>query len=256
MKSFEVFRCQHDKNTAIAVRYSEPDKGLCIILQRAGQTAQKTLFHNPADVTFWFQNSSKANVTGWQAAYHKSGLGAKDFERPNDIKLAVPYFTQRDNTRFPGRTCNVTSYAMVLSYLGARKKGKAYSQFEDELEKYLEDHGKDRHNHNDLVWLAGQYGVKARFTTNAKLADIDASLKKGLPVVVSGVFTSAGHIVCIVGLTHDGDYLVHDPYGDVLSSPKYSNHDGKYKTYPREYMMATVKNPGQDAKWAHFFERP
>ena len=36
--------------------------------------------------------------------------------RGAEVKLAVPYLSQRDNSNRPEATCNVTCLAMVLSY--------------------------------------------------------------------------------------------------------------------------------------------
>lgn len=166
-----------------------------------------------------------------------------------DVLLKVPYLSQRDNKYYPGGTCNVTSYAMALTYLGVRPRDPK-NQLEDELSQYMLKHGKDRHNHADLVWVAREYGAQARFGMNRTWAQIREEIRAGRPVVVSGKFTQSGHIIAIIGL-HGDDFIVHDPWGNAMTG--YKSHNGRQVLYPFAYMHAKTRALSVDAKWAHFF---
>jgi|GEM_PF-2883575 len=166
-----------------------------------------------------------------------------------DILLKVPYLSQRDNRYHPGGTCNVTSYAMALSFLGVKPRNPGM-QLEDEFSTFMEAHGKDRHTHTDLCWLAGQYGITARFATNRTWDQIRQQIRSGRPVVVSGKYTQSGHIITIIGLHGDG-FIVHDPWGNALKG--YTDRNGRQLFYPYDYMHAKTRACGANGKWAHFF---
>jgi hypothetical protein len=121
------------------------------------------------------------------------------------VDLDVPYFYQYDNANEPGGTCGVTSAAMLVSYWNPgsvtpdglyREYGKAQGQ-----------------SPSGLAQLYAWEGLYADYGTNGTRADIRAHLDAGRPVVVHGYWTSAGHIVVIVGYT-DTDWIVNDPAGD------------------------------------------
>lgn len=67
------------------------------------------------------------------------------------------------------------------------------------------------------------YGVKAQFRQNLTWDDIEAQLKKGIPVPIgilhhgsASAPTGGGHWLVIIGRSGDGSQLiVHDPYGDL-----------------------------------------
>jgi hypothetical protein len=252
----QIFATKHTDNSAIRVLYGrdtgEQGLGLDVVLN--GQIVGR--FYNPAEVTKWFEGWSKANVTKWQNAYHTSGLNADSFQRPlsqGDVILKVPYLSQRDNERYPLGTCNVTCYAMVMGFYGIKRKKDSFRQLEDELSKFLESFGRDRHVHDDLVWMAEQYGLDASFRTDRTLDQIRAEIRSGHPVIVSTQLTSAGHIICLIG-TQGEDFIVHDPFGNYLT--KYKDPNGKALLYSGKLMQAKIRNADSDSKWAHFVRKP
>ena len=180
------------------------------------------------------------------------------------IKI-TPYYPQRDNEYHPGGTCNVTSLAMVLAYHG-QVPSKA-DQLEDELFLRLQQPDakaefarsypslvkmgyKPRHIHGMLRWLAKKYGYDARYSEKASLQDMAAWGSKVGPMVISGRFTAAGHIVTLVGMTQGNDLICHDPWGDWNSG--YKSRDGKYRIYNREAMLDVLKGHSHDLKRCHF----
>lgn len=255
MKSL-VLKVDHNSSTPIIVTYRvEPkDQSAGFDITVAGELWARVF--NPADVTRWFARNSAANMKTWQTAYHASGFDGSEMKRPspNDIVLEVAYYSQRDNARYPNGTCNVTSYAMDMNFLGVKRKtvnGKDWPQLEDELSAYMEAHDKDRHSHEDLVWLAEQYGLDASFRQDRTWDKIRAEIRAGFPVVVSGLFTSAGHIIDIIGLKGK-DFIVNDPFGNALTH--YKSRNGAGIVYDFAFMDKTVRG-GSNSKWAHFIRR-
>jgi hypothetical protein len=121
----------------------------------------------------------------------------------------LPYFYQYDNALYPGSTCQNTSVAMLLAGYGwtgvpddiTADWGKDYAQTPANLATLFNT-------------LAAEAGISARLTahTDGSLADMQALLDAGKPVIVHGYFTSAGHV--LVALGYDADsYTVNDPAG-------------------------------------------
>lgn len=178
----------------------------------------------------------------------------------------VPYRTQRDNRHDPLKTCNVTALAMALLSRGVQARGEG-AQLEDELYELLHSdaatayfrerspelfaRGTPAHEvHDNLAWAATQRGVPASFSGRRTRAELEAELAAGRPVLLSGAFTGSGHIVLLVGLTCDGDFIVHDPYGDWTT--KYQDPSGAFRIYERDRTWATLKELGSDDKWGLF----
>jgi len=134
---------------------------------------------------------------------------------------AVPYFYQFANALSPGATCQNTSLAMVLGYLGwrgtpddiTRAYGRHQAQHPSGLAAVF----------NDYARSAG-LGRRLQATTSGSLAGLRAELDRGEPVIIHGYFTSAGHVLVVLGYD-EGGYYVNDPAGTWSQSFKgrYSN---------------------------------
>jgi uncharacterized protein YvpB len=128
----------------------------------------------------------------------------------------VPYFYQFANALSPGATCQNTSIAMVLNYLGWRGRpdditrayGRARAQTPSGLAEVFNAY-------------ARELGLSARMTPtqSGSLAGLRAELDRGEPVVIHGYFTSAGHVVVVLGYDAGG-YYVNDPAGTWSQSFK------------------------------------
>lgn len=167
---------------------------------------------------------------------------------PPQVELNIPFFSQRDNPRSPGSTCNVTSIAMAFHYLGLRSKSGG--QLEDELLQWIiTRYGSNRQTDNHiLAELIKAYGFKnSSFSTQRKWAEVKNELIARRPVVLGGDFTATGHIVCLIGFTPQG-YIVNDPWGDALMG--YTNFNGRKLLYPYSYMDRVAGPDGN--VWAHF----
>jgi len=172
------------------------------------------------------------------------------------VNLSVPYLSQRDNVRDPDKTCNVTCVAMVLKCFGIPAKTST-PQLEDELDQYMAKKGWSRYVHDDLVQLQQDYGLKkSRFTTKATWDEIKQHLDAKNPVILSGKFTSAGHIIVLRGYDATG-FWVNDPFGEWFSSgydknvPGVSNKKGENKHYSYN-LCRRVSYTGPNTAWAHF----
>jgi uncharacterized protein YvpB len=174
--------------------------------------------------------------------------------KPNAVRLEVPYKSQLDNEENPTGSCNVTSIAMCLAYLGAKRR-QSSGQFEDELYNYTNERNLSRHDPNDLASVVKAYGCCDDFRTNATIEQVQDWLMEGKPAVIHGYFTSFGHIIALVGFDETG-FLVHDPYGEWTTSgydcnvPGTCNEKGKYMHYSYGMIQSLCIPDG--SFWVHF----
>lgn len=180
-------------------------------------------------------------------------------ELPSTIKLDVPYKSQRDNDNNPDGSCNVTSLAMCLEFLGiSRQRSSDGKQLEDELYEYALDNNFSRHSPHDLAQIVQDYGAKDAFDSHATIDAVKGWLAAGNPAVTHGYFTSFGHIVVLVGYDETG-FLVHDPYGEWYSSGYDRNTPGSYDTkgqylnYSYRLIEETCLTDNQF--WVHFISK-
>lgn len=141
--------------------------------------------------------------------------------------LPVPWFPQRDNVYNPGGTCNVTSLAMGLSFLGI--KGDGNGQLEDQLFLHAKRKQLDYHEAETIRYLANWKLRKDPFDPFSTWTEIRAHVLGGNPVVVHTFLTPSGHIPIIVGFDDEayggkGAWIVNDPAGEW--------HDGGYGSRP------------------------
>lgn len=189
---------------------------------------------------------------------HAAVINNNDIAFPAAVKLTVPYYDQLDNSEEPYGTCNVTSIAMCLAYLGAARKEPG-RRFADELHDYCESHGLDRHSPDALAKVVEAYGCKDVFSTTASFQRVKEWLIQGNPVVVHGYFTASGHIVTIIGYNNRG-FIVNDPYGELMYT-SYNPSASYYDTYASgaglcySYNMMYQTCCGGNQFWAHFISR-
>lgn len=210
-------------------------------------------------------------------ALHEEDAVVKEL-LPVSVKK-VPYFPQRDNIFVPTGTCNVTALAMLMAYhRGCDYFKNKQMQPEDYLFSQLQTdearsvflsqfpwakrHGYNPRNvHGMLSWLAREkHGFEGRFTQGAGVDEIFEHLVEYGPVILSGKFTASGHIVLLVGSTPDGDYVVHDPWGDWNIyymnkgwDPLANSYTGKNAIYPKERMEEVLNGSSGGRYWAHFY---
>jgi len=177
--------------------------------------------------------------------------------KPGQIKLPLPYKSQRDNLENPDGACNVTSMAMCLEFLGIAKR-RSSGQFEDELYRYALDHNLSRHSPYDLAKIVRDYGAKDAFNSHATVEMVKNWLASGKPAVTHGYFTSFGHIVVFVGYDDTG-FIVHDPYGEWFADgydrndPSGNSEKGKFQHYSYNLIQSTCAGDGEF--WVHFISK-
>lgn len=202
-----------------------------------------------ADQTFQGKN------TWYVFQRHCAVLENNAIAYPTSVKLSLPYFDQLDNSENPYGSCNVTSIAMCLAYLGA-KRLSPQQRFPDELDDYCDNHGLDRHDPNALAKVVESYGFHDRFSTTASFDEVKEWLIQGNPAVTHGYFTASGHVIVIIGYNDKG-FIVNDPYGELMYSPssKYYNTytTGAGLTYSYNLMFDTCCTGNEF--WVHFISR-
>lgn len=198
-----------------------------------------------------FQGSKIWYVFGPHVTVSQNGTQVYPKAKPKTVKLPVPYKSQLDNYYNPTGSCNVTSLAMCLQYLGARRKSNV-GQFEDELYEYAINNGLSRHDPNDLAKIVRAYGCRDNFTTNASIDDVTDWLAGGNPVVVHGYFTSFGHIIVFVGYDESG-FIVNDPYGEWFADGYDTSVSGEGLNYSYNLIRSTCMPDG--SFWVHFISK-
>lgn len=195
-----------------------------------------------------------------------SGKLYLDQRRPGDpapgaggkglLRLAVPYFSQRDSeTQHANRMCFSSSCAMLLAFLkpGVLKGENGDDQYLAEVLK----HGDTTDAAAQLRALA-KFGVRARMDTGMDFADVDALLDSGRPVPIGilhhGPVTApsgGGHWIVIVGRPEGGTgYFVNDPYGDLdLVNGGYTPARAAGLVYSRENLGRRWMIEGPGSGW-------
>ena len=158
-------------------------------------------------------------------------------KKNNQIKLEVPYYSQRDNYRDANRTCFSSTCAMLLSGL----KPDVISN-DDEYVQTVFEIG-DTTEAWVQVRALEQYGIESEFRQDGDWGDVEELLEQGIPVPLGILHhgevenpTGGGHWICAVGLSADkSKVLVHDPFGDLdLVTGRYISDDGKYLFYSKK----------------------
>jgi Peptidase_C39 like family len=179
---------------------------------------------------------------------------------PPCVDLPIPFLTQLDNVNVPYGTCNVTSIAMALKFLGIKGNGKG--QLEDQLFSRVMKLGLSRHSPHDLAYLVnldyGSLGIRDVFKDKATHAELKAHLAKGFPAIVHGFFTDSGHIIVVRGYDDTayggrGAYIVNDPYGEFYKDGYDTSASGERLYYSYRMMKDLAGSDGDF--WVHFISK-
>lgn len=131
--------------------------------------------------------------------------------------LAVPFFAQQDNGPEGWRQCQTSSIAMCLAYL----KTPGIKDDIDYL-KVVNRFGDTTAQETHRKALAS-LGVRARFRQDLTPTKLMAEIKGGYPVAIGILHhgpvsapSGGGHYIVVRGFdTAAGNWLVHDPYGEL-----------------------------------------
>jgi Glycosyl hydrolase 108/Peptidase_C39 like family/Predicted Peptidoglycan domain len=175
---------------------------------------------------------------------------------PKSIKLPVPYFPQTDNYRDPNRTCNSSACAMCLKYFKPNAIGN-----DNEYIKKVFALG-DTTDHGVQTQVLAEYGVKSCFSYTLDFEDLDRELNEKNPVVIGILHRGSlqaptgGHMIVVIGKTEQGDYICHDPYGNLLDNYTTDVFKGREVIYPRHILTHRWLPDGPRTGWGRIFDLP
>ena len=121
--------------------------------------------------------------------------------------VGVPYFFQYSNLLYPGSSCQNTSVAMVLAYIG-------WNGIPDDItSSWGKNYAQSPHNLSDMFNnIAESEGLSGRLVTdtNGSLDEFRLKATRGDVLIVHGYFTGYGHVLVVTGFdgTH---YITNDP---------------------------------------------
>lgn len=214
------------------------------VLQENGHSRQVRLAYGAGD--WWIYSPHWKEVATpllVSSSDQTTELGAELSAITTENDLDVPYRSQLDNVENPHGSCNVTSVAMCLLYLGMSERDGV--QLEDQLYRKMEQLGKSRHSPYDLKFLIETYpGYKDIFRENGSFKDIRTSIDAGNPVIIHGYFTRFGHIVVVRGYDANG-FLVNDPYGEWFRTGYDNSRSGKRLHYSYGLIARTCSPESQ-----------
>ena len=211
----------------------------------AGKSHQRVFLEQQPDKEWWFFPDHWKIINDTAA---QEGPPISDGE----IKLVVPYFSQRDNKKDPYRTCFSSSCAMMLATLDPDAI-EGDDEYISEVYKYG-----DTTEASAQIGALKHFGLDAKFVQNADWALIESLLQKGIPVPMGVLHkgsasnpTGGGHWICCVGVTADRTKLwVHDPFGEMdLINGDYISTDGKYHLYSKKNLGPRFLVEGSKSGW-------
>ena len=175
---------------------------------------------------------------------------------PAELLLPVPFYPQTDNYTQPERTCNSSSCAMVLEYFrpGTLRGPKG----DDDYIRKVFAVG-DTTDHSVQTKVLKDYGVDSEFKYNLSFDDVDKELEEKRPVVLGilhrGTLSSptGGHMIVLIGKNAKGQYIVHDPYGDLYDGYTSSVYNGRSAIYERHVLEARWTVDGPSTGWGRVF---
>ena len=211
----------------------------------SGETHQRVFLEQRPDQEWWIFPSHWKVINDTETQEKPPVLDG-------EIKLVVPYFSQRDNKKDPMRTCFSSSCAMLLAAVDPDAID-GDDEYINEVYKY----GDTTEASAQLETLK-HFGVDARFIQNADWDFIESQLKRGIPVPMGVLHkgpvsnpTGGGHWICCVGVTADKTKLwVHDPFGEMdLINGGYISTDGKYRLYSKKNLGPRFLVEGPKSGW-------
>lgn len=175
---------------------------------------------------------------------------------PAELVLPVPYYPQTDNYTQPERTCNSSSCAMALEYFrpGTLRGPKG----DDDYIRKVFDVG-DTADHSVQTKVLKDYGIDSEFKYNLSFDDLDKELLENRPVVIgilhrgSLASPTGGHMIVVIGKNVKGQYIVHDPYGDLYDGYTSNVYNGRSAIYEKYVLEARWTADGPGSGWGRVF---
>jgi uncharacterized protein YvpB len=205
-----------------------------------------------------FPGSTDANLGQPQALQNASAASApagQVVKNGDEVKLGMPYLSQLDNIYHPSGSCNATSIAMALMFLGVKQKNASEKDLGNEIFAQMEGlaHLGIPGAPPVMIEMVQRYGKSDNFEGNASDDAIKKWLSDGKPIVIHGDFTGPGHIVAVSGFNSQG-FLVHDPWGKFMGTKgSYDNNaSGEYNIHPYATYVAQFWHDTGGGTWTHF----
>lgn len=211
----------------------------------SGETHQRVFLEQRPDQEWWIFPSHWKIINDTETQEKPPVLNG-------EIKLVVPYFSQRDNKKDPMRTCFSSSCAMLLAAVDPDAIDSD-DEYINEVYKYG-----DTTEASAQIQTLKHFGVDAKFVQNADWNLIESQLKLGIPVPMGVLHkgsvtkpSGGGHWICCVGITADRTKLwIHDPFGEMdLVNGGYVSTDGKYRLYSKKNLGPRFLVEGPKSGW-------
>lgn len=177
---------------------------------------------------------------------------------PQTEIAGVPYFFQYSNRLYPGSSCQNTSVAMVLAYLG-------WGGVPDDITaSWGKDYAQSPHNLSSMFnTIASSENLSGSLVTdtNGSLSEFRSLARSGEVLIVHGYFTGYGHVLVVTGF--DGvDYIANDPAGAWRGtfkggygwSSSTEGHSIKYGKRSFESAIGTSDGYSSLPLWYHVLE--
>lgn len=190
------------------------------------------------------------NNTNWVRIYRTP------VERPKPDSV-VPFYPQTDNYTQPDRTCNSSSCAMCLEYYKPGSLPPGPKGDDAYLKKVLALG--DSTDHDVQTKVLKSYGLNSEFSYNLSFTDLDREINAKRPMVIGILHRgplsnpSGGHMIVVHTKLNNGNYVCHDPYGDLYDGYVSDVNNGKNVIYEASVLKArwTVKGSGG---WGRIFK--
>lgn len=189
------------------------------------------------------------NSSDWIKTYRSNPLVP-------EIKKTVPFYPQTDNYTQPDRTCNSSSCAMCLKYYRPNSLSNSPTADDEYLKKVISLG--DSTDHEVQTKVLSSYGLQSKFRYDLSFVDLDRELAANHPMVIGICHRgpddnpTGGHMIVIHTKLPNGDYVCHDPYGDMKDGYTTNVQNGKNVIYTYKILQTrwTVKNT---AGWGRTF---
>lgn len=158
----------------------------------------------------------------------------------------IPYVNQRTAINGAGdRQCFSASSTMVANGLGVNV---SYDKFNSIRSRYG-----DTTDPNAQVAALRELGIDASVQDDGSLNEVSSMVSNGAPVAI-GIQHNAGsgHWIVVTGVTPNGDFIVHDPYGKLNPTRNggwqytntTSNEAGRNVVYSRDFLSSIFEDRG------------
>ncbi|MDX1372536.1 MAG: C39 family peptidase [Nitrososphaeraceae archaeon] len=151
-------------------------------------------------------------------------------KNPN-LNTKTTYWSQRDNSKMPHRTCNTTSNAMLVRWYQQAVGITPIKSDEDYL-PHVFKYG-DTIYHGVQTKAIKDFGFNTKWMTDGDLPFVKDLLEAGFPVVCNILHRGSlsrptgGHIIMLIAYDREKrEFIAHDPYGTLSSN--YRNHNGAF----------------------------